>query len=313
MSSNPVHVAVGVVFDQQDRILIAQRPAHVHQGGLWEFPGGKLGKSETAEQALQRELFEELGIKINEAQHLIQIPHDYGDKKVLLDVFTVASFTGIARGREQQSIKWVSHSELDYYRFPEANRGIIMAVQLPSFYMITNEYAQPDIYLHKIEHAVKHGIRLIQLRAKNLEEKAYRKLADELDKRYAGSDVHIMLNCSLEIFHNARAAGLHLTSRRMLQFDSRPIDEDRLLSASVHSEAELLHAMQLQADFIVVSPVKQTTSHPGVEPIGWLTLAKLTRQANCPVYALGGLGYRDLAMSQNCGAQGIAGISAFDN
>ncbi|MGW8227561.1 MAG: NUDIX domain-containing protein, partial [Gammaproteobacteria bacterium] len=72
MSSSVVHVAVGVVQNPQGKILIAKRPAHVHQGELWEFPGGKVEAGESLPQALRRELHEEIGIDVNHARPLIR-------------------------------------------------------------------------------------------------------------------------------------------------------------------------------------------------------------------------------------------------
>jgi 8-oxo-dGTP diphosphatase len=123
-----VHVAVGVVCDAQDRILIAQRPPHVHQGGLWEFPGGKVEPGESVQQALARELAEELAIAIGASQPLLQVEHDYGDKAVLLDVWWVREFAGDPHGREGQPWQWVSAGELDALPFPAANRPIITAI-----------------------------------------------------------------------------------------------------------------------------------------------------------------------------------------
>ena len=92
MPASVVHVAVGVVRNPQGNILIAKRPAHAHQGDLWEFPGGKVERGESLQQALQRELHEELGIDVTHARPLIRIPHSYPDKQVLLDVWLIEGF-----------------------------------------------------------------------------------------------------------------------------------------------------------------------------------------------------------------------------
>lgn len=131
MQSNnqSIHVAVGVVANARQEILLALRPVDVHQGGLWEFPGGKVEPGETVQTALARELNEELGIHCTEFSSLIEIRHDYGDKAVFLDVWWVKQFTGDAIGREGQSVRWVSASELTDYAFPEANKPIVAAIQ----------------------------------------------------------------------------------------------------------------------------------------------------------------------------------------
>ena len=128
-SSRLAHVAVGVMVDKQQNILIALRRQNSHQGGLWEFPGGKVEQDETVEQALSRELYEELGLVFISGHPLLAVRHDYTDKAVLLDVWWVDSFTGQAEGKEGQPIKWVSPSALSDYAFPAANKPIITAVQ----------------------------------------------------------------------------------------------------------------------------------------------------------------------------------------
>ncbi len=123
-----VHVAVGVILNDAKQILITQRSADSHQGGLWEFPGGKVESGETLEQALLRELNEELGIEVGRSSPLLQVHHDYGDKTVLLDVCVVWEFVGNARGLEGQAMKWVAPASLGEYKFPAANEPIIEAV-----------------------------------------------------------------------------------------------------------------------------------------------------------------------------------------
>lgn len=124
-SSQLLHVAVGVIFDAAGNILISLRHADAHQGGLWEFPGGKLEAGETVQQALRRELQEELGIDAVVDEPIVQIRHEYSDKSVLLDVWSVREFSGEAEGREGQSLRWVSVAELGKIEFPEANYPIV--------------------------------------------------------------------------------------------------------------------------------------------------------------------------------------------
>ena len=124
-----VHVAVGVILDAENRILITRRHDDAHQGGLWEFPGGKVEAGETLEVALARELREELGIELGETQPLVLVEHDYGDKSVSLDVHIVRSFSGEARGLEGQPLQWASAEELAAYQFPAANLPIAKAIK----------------------------------------------------------------------------------------------------------------------------------------------------------------------------------------
>ena len=122
-ADNPkrIHVAAAAVFDDRQRVLICRRPPHAHQGGLWEFPGGKLEPGETIESALRRELREEVGINVISTRPLIRVHHDYPDRNVLLDVWRVERFSGRAAGHEGQPVRWVLPGELSRYRFPAAN------------------------------------------------------------------------------------------------------------------------------------------------------------------------------------------------
>ncbi|WP_394129290.1 8-oxo-dGTP diphosphatase MutT [Shewanella maritima] len=120
-----VHVAVGVIIDNQQQILLALRHGHLHQGGKWEFPGGKVESDETVTQALVRELAEEVNLQVGSSIPFMKISHDYPDKHVLLDIHLVTDFTGEAKGMESQQIAWVNINELAQYEFPEANKPIL--------------------------------------------------------------------------------------------------------------------------------------------------------------------------------------------
>ena len=128
-STNLVHVAVGVVINHYRQVLVAYRHKDQHQGGLWEFPGGKVEPGESVQQALRRELDEEVNIRVEMLGHIMDIHHDYGDKKVYLDVWYVVGFTGDVKGKEGQEIKWVDQDELESLDFPEANLPILDEVK----------------------------------------------------------------------------------------------------------------------------------------------------------------------------------------
>ncbi|RUO66051.1 8-oxo-dGTPase [Pseudidiomarina planktonica] len=124
-----VHVAVGVIENEQGDIFISCRHEHLHQGGKWEFPGGKVETSETVYDALCRELREECNIHVTAAAPLTVITHQYPDKRVLLDVWRVTAFSGEVKQREGQPWAWVPVHELDAYRFPDANEAILELIQ----------------------------------------------------------------------------------------------------------------------------------------------------------------------------------------
>ena len=105
--SDYLHVVVAVIDNGRGEVLIAKRHEHLHQGGLWEFPGGKVEGGEAVYTALARELTEELAIAPDRAHPLIRIPHHYPDRKVLLDVWRVTSFRGELHGAEFLVELWI--------------------------------------------------------------------------------------------------------------------------------------------------------------------------------------------------------------
>lgn len=128
MTIKIVNVAVGVI-KKNNAIFICKRANEQHQGGLWEFPGGKVEANESVFAALKRELTEEVGITIHSSSQLMVIEHDYGDKCVKLDIHVVSNFSGEAHGAEGQPSEWVNISELTHYDFPAANAEIIEKLQ----------------------------------------------------------------------------------------------------------------------------------------------------------------------------------------
>jgi 8-oxo-dGTP diphosphatase len=123
-----VHVAVGILFNARGEVLISRRPEHAHQGGLWEFPGGKVENGEAVLTALARELREELGVSVIAAQPLIKVSHAYPDKRVLLDVWRVEGYRGEPRGLEGQPLEWLAPRALAERPFPAADAPIIDAL-----------------------------------------------------------------------------------------------------------------------------------------------------------------------------------------
>ena len=124
-----IHVVAGVIYHpSKQQVLIARRPEHLHQGGLWEFPGGKVASGESPEQALRRELMEELAIEVSDCSPFLLTEHDYSDKLIVLDVWAVHAFIGQPKGNEGQAICWVDISALNNYQFPAANVAVLEKV-----------------------------------------------------------------------------------------------------------------------------------------------------------------------------------------
>lgn len=305
-----VHVAVGVIY-KDGNILIAKRPEHVHQGGLWEFPGGKVEQGESLFAALQRELNEELAIDIIESEPLIQIRHDYGDNQVLLDVHKVLSFRGEPFGKEGQPVAWVAPESLVSYPFPAANHPIITAILLPQRLLITGNYLSRAHFFQRLECALQKGLRLVQLRLREQDDVlAFAKEFASLCEKYQAA---YSFNTTPELFSKIDLpnAGLHLNSHELHRFHDRPIDSDSFLSASCHTLDDIRHAEKVGVDYVCLSPVLATLSHPGEPTLGWDQFQAWASLARVPVYALGGMHDDSIDEAIARGAQGIAAISAW--
>ncbi|WP_068829593.1 Nudix family hydrolase [Pseudomonas sp. BMS12] len=307
-----VHVAAAVIRGADDLVLIARRAADQHQGDLWEFPGGKVEAGEQVRDALARELNEELGIDVEVARPLIQVQHDYPDKQVLLDVWEVSAFSGEPHGAEGQPLAWVSSRELLDYEFPAANQPIVAAARLPDHYLITPDGLEPGELLAGVRAAVAAGIRLIQLRAPNMFDAQYRDLAVDIQGLCAGK-AQLMLKGPLEWLGDFPAAGWHLTAEQLRKYAAhgRPFPGQRWLAASCHGAEELALAARMGVDFVTLSPLQATQTHPEAAPLGWDAAAELLRGSNIPAFLLGGVGPQDRERAWQTGAQGVAGIRAF--
>jgi len=119
-----VEVAAGLVFNN-GKLLITQRYAGAHLGGLWEFPGGKREACETFEQCLQRELAEELGIQIRVCERLETIQHSYPEKTVLIHFYRCDRMHGEPQALGCPAFRWVEREELRDFEFPEADAALV--------------------------------------------------------------------------------------------------------------------------------------------------------------------------------------------
>jgi 8-oxo-dGTP diphosphatase len=124
-----VRVVAAALYDERGRVLIADRPAGKHMAGRWEFPGGKVGEGETLADALARELNEELGITVSSAQPLMDLTHDYTDRRGELHMWLVTDYRGEPQSLDGQQLKWVEPARLFDEDILEADRPFIEALQ----------------------------------------------------------------------------------------------------------------------------------------------------------------------------------------
>ncbi|SEO74526.1 Nudix family hydrolase [Aquisalimonas asiatica] len=306
----PIHVAVGVIRQPDGRVLIARRAEGSHQGGRWEYPGGKVEAGETIRDALTRELHEELGIRPLELRPLIRVPWRYADKSVLLDTWEVRRFAGTPSGREGQPLRWVPPPELARYRFPAANGPITTAAALPETYLITPDVPGGERHSAFVERLRRHmagGAELVQLRLPGASATAWRRIAADAAQVAREQGARLLLNGDVALAREL-GTGVHLPAAMVRALGERPLAASSLVGASCHDARELDQAVALGADFAVLGPVRPTASHPDATPLGDAQFQALIADVPIPVYALGGLGPEDLPQLQGYRAQGIAAI-----
>ncbi len=306
---DPLHVVAAVIRAADGRLLLSRRPAHVDQGDLWEFPGGKLQPGEGRVAGLARELDEELGITVRRASPLMRVRHRYPARTVLLDVFVVDRWDGRPEGREGQQVRWVAPHELLDLDFPAANLPLVTAARLPRVCLVTPAPG-PDraAFFAGVAASLENGVRLVQLRATALGDADYATLAHRVLDLCRQAGARLILNAEPALSLALGADGTHLNSRRLRATRARPVPRGHLLSAACHDAAELLHARDIGVDFVFVSPVLPTGSHPAARPLGFAGLAALLDLAPLPAYALGGVGAPDLPGAVAAGCVGVAGI-----
>lgn len=305
------HVVAGVIADARGRILLARRTAGRDLAGAWEFPGGKLEAGEAPLAALDRELHEELGIRVLAAEPLLCVPQQYPNKRIVLDVWRVTRFSGKPTGREKQALAWSPPDKLRTYPMPPADRPVVAALTEPDAYLVTPEPADDQrLFLRGIDKAIDAGIRRIQLRARTLPPDRLQSLAQQVWSRCRERDVEMLVNGDIELARRL-SCGVHLRGAQLAALSARPLPVDLPVAASCHDVEELRRAEALDADFAVLGPVARTPTHKEREPIGWGGFALMREAVSLPIYALGGMKRSDLAMARRHGAQGIAAIRGF--
>ena len=293
--------------------LLACRPEGKVYAGYWEFPGGKVEPGETLRQALQRELHEELAITVETAWPWLSCVYTYPHATVRLKFFRVTAWRGELVAIEHSGLTWTRIGDAtDVAPVLPANGPILSALALPGIYALTHASENGvERELARVDKALAGGLRLIQVRDKELPDAARRRLAEgvvALARRHAGTCV--LINDDADLARTVGADGVHLSARELERCTQRP--PFALVAASCHTADELVHAASLGIDFAVLSPVLPTATHPEATGIGWDDFARLVEHASLPVYALGGMHPGLLETARQNGAHGIAMLRGWD-
>ena len=308
-SMRSIHVVAAAITDVRGRILLARRTDGRDLAGLWEFPGGKREADESPEAALVRELQEELGITVKVGPPLINVPQQYPDKRLRLDVRHVVAWQGTPRGIEGQALAWVAPDKLAHYSMPPADRPVVAALRQPDRYLITPEPGHDDAaWLASLSRALDSGIRRVQLRAPTIATlPRWHRLVDSAVALCRSVGCEVLVNGDIELARQLHV-GVHLRSAQLQELRVRPLAGDLPVAASCHRVEELRLAEYLACDFAVAGSVLATASHPGGDVMGWEGFARLREAVSLPIYAIGGLSPGHIQEARQHGAQGIAAI-----
>ena len=300
-----VEVAVAVLQKHDGSFLMAQRPQGKAYADYWEFPGGKVEAGETSYHALIRELHEELGIEVKTAYPWLTRVFTYPHARVRLNFFRVTSWQGEPQGREGQLLSWQQLPELTVAPVLPANEPIMRALQLPHLYAISNaSELGVEVFLQRLQQALANGLKLVQIREKGWSRSSMKELALRSIELAHAAGARVLVNEDIELAHEVSADGVQLTGGQLSQCKERP--DFALCAASCHNLEEIKLAETLGLDFILLSPVLPTKSHPGAAHLGWENFTRIKAGCTIPVYALGGMTSASMDTAWEAGAHGIA-------
>ncbi len=322
-SSKRIDVVAAWISNPRGEVLLAQRPPGKAHAGCYEFPGGKINANETEAQALAREIHEELNLIVETNEPLARVEHNYPDVGLIdLRLHRVHRFAGTARGLEGQALRWIWPALAHRLPLSALDRKITQLLCLSRHYLITPEPPSPTAgikarkaWLLCLEKSVASGQRLVLLRSKQYPVRELRSIATLARDCVHHQGGEILLQDDVQSALDWRFGGISLTANALRKITKakakRPVPETMHLAASCHSAEELAMAEQLGCDFATLAPVQATPTHPGQTGMGWSQFQTLCATSKLPIYALGGMSTEHLAIANQQGAFGVAGISAF--
>jgi len=302
-----VDVAVGVLRAPDGRVLLTERRAGKDAAGFWELPGGQVEPGESPAEAAARELYEEVGVQVEELAPWRVYEHDFPTKRLRLHWFHVRRWSGEAKGREGQRLAWVDPARPTVGPLLPSNELAMATLALPDLVgvaRVDHAPGAPEKLLASIPLLAAGGLRLLIVRALDLAPGQRVQLTRRLSQLRRGSGLRVLLSGTALEARQAGACGLHSSAAALAGLIDRP--PTRLWAVSVHNARDLERASALGADFALVSPVLPTPAHPGDQAFGWDGLRALVAASGMPVYAQGGLGPGDIGTARSVGALGVA-------
>ncbi|CAB1214043.1 thiamine phosphate synthase [Acinetobacter bouvetii] len=296
MSKPTIHVAIAILM-HQNKVLVGWREAKQHQGNKHEFPGGKVEAGETPLAACRREIYEEVGIGLHDWHAFDLICHEYEDVIVQLHVFHAMVSTALLN-EIQQPWTWCSRDELLNLNFPKANQSMLQRLYWPHQIKISAQLSdlqqlKPDQLIYwRVEGTQQQIVELAELSV------------EQLSQLIVNIDIYQQLGS----IQQQAIAAIHLKQSQLMALKPDDLQLGKRYIAACHDLASMQQAQQLGCDAILLSPVLPTATHPDVEALGWEQFKNWVTQVDMPVFALGGMQEGDLAIAQEQGAYGIAGM-----
>lgn len=307
------HAAVGVMQQADDQVLLAERPVGKPWSGYWEFPGGKVELGETAEEALCRELKEELGVTVTKLYPWITRTFDYPAKydagklvseakTVKLSFFIVTEWLGVPRGLENQTLKWQSPFNMQVEPMLPANSPIFAALQLPKKAMLaTLSTLHQARFFNELAAVLNAGVRMIIVRDAQHDEIAFTKIVEKMMvmlKPYAAKVMIEHDNTDGKI----QVDGQHYSAQALHAITKK--NQKILTGATCRDVNDLNQAAKLGLDYVLYSPARM-----GQQEIDWPRFAEAIRDYAIPTYVLGEITGESFAHARSYGAHGIVAFS----
>ena len=295
MSKPNLHIAIGILL-HQGKVLVGWREASQHQGNKHEFPGGKVEDGETPAEACRREIYEEVGIGLNNWQAFDFIRHEYDDVVVNLHVFQAAVPDELLN-EIQQPWTWYSRDQLLGLNFPKANKAMLKRlhwqhqIKISSDLSAVEQLNAQQLMYWRVEANQEN---LITLAACNI---------NLLDKLI----INIELWKQLNSIQQQNIGAIHLKQAQLMHLKPGDLKIGCRHIAACHDLISALHAQAIGCDAILLSPVLPTATHPDARPLGWEQFAQIAKQLDIPVFALGGMTPERLTDVQHHHGYGIAG------
>jgi 8-oxo-dGTP diphosphatase len=296
--------------DEEGRFLIQKRPAGRTWAGFWEFPGGKVKPGERPEEALRREVVEEVGIEVGELKRFCRHAGPTAHGRVSIGFYAANAFSGSPAPRDGQTLAWSRPAELPARSWLPADQPLVDALASGPWCGLTPrlERLDPHRIASGFARAVASGVGFFVIRKATGSSWS---LAEREPVRLWARRQHVRVAFGHTGGTVEGADDLHLTAESARSLNLRPVPQRTRLGVSCHDSREIGQAARLGADYLFLGPLQPTPSHPGSFGVGWERWSEWARAALCPVYAIGGLGPADLDQVRRAGGFGVAAIRAF--